>query len=44
MNLTDTKNFKKKIIIFITTGGFVGKIPFAPGTFGTLAGIPFVFF
>ena len=26
----------------IATGFFSGKIPFAPGTFGTLAGVPFV--
>ena len=34
----------QKIILFAATGGFVGKIPFASGTFGTLAGIPFVLF
>lgn len=34
-------NFKEKLILFAATGGFVGKIPFAPGTFGTLVGIPF---
>ncbi len=27
--------------MFIATGVFSGKIPFAPGTFGTLAAIPF---
>ena len=27
--------------MFIATGFFSGKIPFAPGTFGTLAAIPF---
>ncbi|MCP3923043.1 MAG: phosphatidylglycerophosphatase A [Desulfobacterales bacterium] len=31
---------KNKIIMFLATGGFIGKIPFAPGTFGTLVGIP----
>ena len=35
---------REKLIIFAATGGLLGKIPFAPGTFGTLAGIPFVFF
>ncbi len=34
-------NVKEKVILFVATGGFVGKIPFAPGTFGTLVGIPF---
>ena len=34
--------FKDKVIIFIATGGGLGKIPIAPGTFGTLAGILFV--
>ncbi|MCP3876160.1 MAG: phosphatidylglycerophosphatase A [Desulfobacteraceae bacterium] len=31
----------QKIIMFFATGGYSGKIPFAPGTFGTIAGIPF---
>jgi phosphatidylglycerophosphatase A len=35
--------FKNKVILFIATGAGLGKIPFAPGTFGTLAGILFVF-
>ena len=26
--------------LFFATGGFIGKIPFAPGTFGSLWGIP----
>ena len=30
--------------MFIATGFFSGKIPFAPGTFGTLAAIPFALF
>ena len=32
-------NFKEKAVMFIATGCFIGKIPFAPGTFGSLAGI-----
>ena len=32
-------NFKEKAVLFIATGCFIGKIPFAPGTFGSLAGI-----
>ncbi len=30
-----------KIIMFMATGFFSGKTGFAPGTFGTIAGIPF---
>jgi phosphatidylglycerophosphatase A len=32
---------KQKIIMFLATGFFSGKIPFAPGTFGTIAAVPF---
>ena len=35
--------FKNRVIIFLATGAGLGKIPFAPGTFGTFAGILFVF-
>ena len=31
----------QKIIIFIATGFYSGRLPFAPGTFGTIAAIPF---
>ncbi len=31
----------QKIIMFMATGFFSGKIPFAPGTFGTIAAVPF---
>ena len=34
--------FINKVIIFIATGAWVGKIPIAPGTFGTLTGVLFV--
>ncbi len=34
-------NLKKKIILFLATGGGLGRLPRVPGTFGTLAGIPF---
>ncbi|MFP4000246.1 MAG: phosphatidylglycerophosphatase A, partial [Desulfobacterales bacterium] len=33
MNLTD------KLAIAAATGGYIGKIPFAPGTFGSLVGL-----
>ena len=32
---------KQNLILLFATGFFSGKIPFAPGTFGTLAAIPF---
>jgi len=31
---------RDRIILLVSTGGYIGKIPFAPGTFGTLWGIP----
>jgi len=30
---------KDKWILFFATGGGIGKVPFAPGTFGTLPGV-----
>jgi phosphatidylglycerophosphatase A len=36
-------NFKEKLVMFLATGCFVGNIPFAPGTFGSIAGLLFVF-
>lgn len=32
---------QKQGILFLATGFYIGYIPFAPGTFGTLAGLPF---
>jgi phosphatidylglycerophosphatase A len=32
--------FREKLVMFLATGGFVGNIPFAPGTFGSLVAIP----
>jgi len=37
-------NFKGKMVVFLSTGGFVGKIPFAPGTFGSVEGLAVCFF
>jgi phosphatidylglycerophosphatase A len=34
---------KPKAVMFLATGAHVGRIPFAPGTFGSLVGLPFVF-
>ena len=31
---------RDRAILFISSGGFVGKIPFAPGTFGSVLGLP----
>ncbi|MFH1673266.1 MAG: phosphatidylglycerophosphatase A [Pseudomonadota bacterium] len=35
-------SLKQKIIVLLATGCYVGYIPFAPGTFGSLIGIPLV--
>ncbi len=32
-----------KVILFLATGFGLGRIPVAPGTFGTLAGLPLIF-
>ncbi len=32
--------FRDKTVMFLATGGFVGNIPIAPGTFGSLLGLP----
>jgi len=32
-------NFKQKTVIFVSTGFYLGKIPFAPGTFGSIPGL-----
>ena len=36
-------NFTNKTAVFLATGGYVGHIPFAPGTFGSLIGLPFCY-
>ena len=36
-------NFANKTAVFLATGGYVGHIPFAPGTFGSLIGLPLCF-
>jgi phosphatidylglycerophosphatase A len=33
--------FKDKILMFLATGAFLGKIQVAPGTFGSLGALPF---
>jgi phosphatidylglycerophosphatase A len=36
-------NFRDRASVFLATGLSIGKIPIAPGTFGTLLGIPICF-
>jgi phosphatidylglycerophosphatase A len=36
-------NFRDRASVFLATGLSIGKIPLAPGTFGTLLGIPICF-
>ena len=36
-------NFKQKSVMFLATGCFIGNISFAPGTFGTILGLPLCF-
>ncbi|MBU1055481.1 MAG: phosphatidylglycerophosphatase A [Proteobacteria bacterium] len=37
-------NFKEKMVLFLATGFYVGNIPKAPGTVGTIEGLLFCFF
>lgn len=36
-------NFGKHVLLFFSTGFYIGNIPFAPGTLGSLLGIPIWF-
>ncbi len=36
-------NFADKTAVFLATGFYVGRIPMAPGTFGSLMGLPLCF-
>jgi phosphatidylglycerophosphatase A len=36
-------NPKPNAIMFLATGGYVGYVPFASGTFGSLVGLPIVY-
>ena len=33
-------DFSDRAVVFLSTGFYIGNIPFAPGTFGTLLGLP----
>jgi len=35
--------FRDRAVLFLATGFFVGTVPFAPGTFGSLIGLPVCF-
>lgn len=35
--------FREKSVMMLATGCFAGYIPFAPGTFGSIIGLPFCF-
>ena len=35
--------FRERAVLFMATGFFIGTVPFAPGTFGTLIGLPVCF-
>ncbi len=35
--------FKRQAVMFLATGGYIGHIPFAPGTFGSLLGLPIAY-
>jgi phosphatidylglycerophosphatase A len=35
--------FRERAVIFLATGFFIGSVPFAPGTFGSIIGLPIVF-
>ncbi|PIE67573.1 MAG: hypothetical protein CSA23_03060 [Deltaproteobacteria bacterium] len=34
------KSYKKKIVAFVATGGWIGYAPIAPGTFGSIVALP----
>jgi len=34
---------RRRVVIFLATGGYIGRVPTAPGTFGTLLGLPLAF-
>jgi len=36
-------NFRERIVIFFSSGFYIGKVPVVPGTFGSLAGLVFCF-
>jgi len=35
--------FRERTVLFLATGFFIGTVPFAPGTFGSIIGLPICF-
>ena len=35
--------FRQRAVLFVATGFFIGTVPFAPGTFGSIIGLPICF-
>ncbi len=35
--------FRERAVLFLATGFFIGTVPFAPGTFGSIIGLPVYF-
>ena len=35
--------FRERAVLFLATGFFIGTVPFAPGTFGSIIGLPVCF-
>jgi phosphatidylglycerophosphatase A len=35
--------FRERAVLFLATGFFIGTVPFAPGTFGSIIGLPICF-
>ncbi|MGD2188248.1 MAG: phosphatidylglycerophosphatase A [Desulfobacterales bacterium] len=35
--------FRERAVLFLATGFFIGTVPFAPGTFGAIIGLPVCF-
>ena len=35
--------FRERAVLFLATGFFIGTVPFAPGTFGSVIGLPICF-
>ena len=36
-------NWRQEVVVFLATGFYIGNIPYAPGTLGSLVGLPICF-
>ncbi|UCD78704.1 MAG: phosphatidylglycerophosphatase A [Desulfobacterales bacterium] len=36
-------NWREEVVVFLATGFYIGNIPYAPGTLGSLVGLPICF-